>query len=69
MSHTDETETGPHCIKCGRALTDPKSIWRRYGPVCWSKIQRELNTANMREASQIQLTREPGPAQVGEVSE
>ena len=26
------------CKKCGRKLTDPKSISRGYGPECWGKI-------------------------------
>ena len=26
------------CKRCGRKLTAPKSISRRYGPVCWVKI-------------------------------
>jgi len=29
----------PSCQRCGRKLTDPRSIKRGYGPVCWSKIK------------------------------
>ena len=28
--------------KCGRRLTDPKSILRSYGPVCWSRLQTAI---------------------------
>jgi len=27
-----------YCAKCGRVLTDPKSIKRGFGPKCWKKI-------------------------------
>jgi hypothetical protein len=29
----------PNCIKCGRALSDPTSVKRGYGPECWGAIQ------------------------------
>jgi len=35
-------EGGIRCQRCGRALTNPKSIERGYGPVCWQKIEVEL---------------------------
>jgi hypothetical protein len=28
-----------HCKRCGRKLTDPKSVMRGYGPKCWEKMQ------------------------------
>ena len=33
---------GIRCWRCGRPLTNPKSIERGYGPVCWQKIELEL---------------------------
>lgn len=30
-----------NCLICGRKLTDPDSVKRGIGPVCWSKIERE----------------------------
>jgi len=29
------------CGRCGRALTDPASIKRGYGPLCFKKIENE----------------------------
>lgn len=29
------------CGKCGRALKDPRSIKRGYGPNCWQKVKLE----------------------------
>jgi len=29
------------CARCGRKLTDPVSIKRGYGPVCWERVQAE----------------------------
>jgi hypothetical protein len=29
------------CIRCGRKLTDPASIKRGMGPVCWGKSLQE----------------------------
>lgn len=29
------------CLRCKRALKDPKSVERQYGPVCWGKVQAE----------------------------
>lgn len=28
-----------HCKKCGRKLTDPRSIKRQCGPICWKKLE------------------------------
>ena len=30
------------CGRCGRLLTDPKSIARGYGPHCWAILQAEI---------------------------
>jgi len=27
-----------YCARCGRVLTNPKSIKRGYGPKCWERI-------------------------------
>ncbi len=32
------------CAKCNRALKDPKSIKRGFGPICWVKIQEDRKT-------------------------
>ena len=29
------------CRRCGRALRDPDSVARGYGPVCWAKVRAE----------------------------
>jgi len=29
------------CKRCNRALKDPASARREYGPVCWKKVQQE----------------------------
>ncbi len=26
------------CLRCGRNLTNPDSVRRKYGPVCWRKL-------------------------------
>lgn len=27
------------CLRCHRKLTNPRSVARQYGPVCWKKIE------------------------------
>lgn len=27
------------CLRCGKYLTDPKSIARGFGPICWPKVR------------------------------
>jgi len=27
------------CLRCGKYLTDPKSIKRGFGPICWPKVR------------------------------
>ena len=34
----DETK----CARCGRDLKDANSIARGFGPVCWGRVQAEL---------------------------
>lgn len=29
-----------YCNRCGRALTNPVSVERHFGPVCWGKVKR-----------------------------
>jgi hypothetical protein len=31
------TEVYEHCLRCGKALSNPKNRERGYGPVCWRK--------------------------------
>jgi len=31
------------CLRCGRRLTNPKSVERRYGPVCIKKINEPFS--------------------------
>ncbi|MFQ6124606.1 MAG: DUF6011 domain-containing protein [Candidatus Heimdallarchaeota archaeon] len=33
---------GVRCWRCGRSLTNPESIEREYGLVCWEKVEIEL---------------------------
>lgn len=28
-----------NCKRCGKELTNPQSIKRGYGPICWGKLQ------------------------------
>jgi len=30
-----------NCDRCGRLLTDPRSVARGYGPVCWKRLREE----------------------------
>lgn len=30
------------CARCNRGLSDPVSIQRGFGPICWAKHQKEL---------------------------
>ena len=32
------------CKRCNKLLTNPKSVERRYGPVCWRKIGQPFRT-------------------------
>lgn len=32
------------CARCKRVLTDPESIDRGFGPICWAKVQAERKT-------------------------
>ena len=39
--------TGPqefydHCLRCGRGLSNPVSMRRGYGPICASKLMRQM---------------------------
>lgn len=34
------------CIRCGRTLTNPKSIKRGYGPTCYAKRKKIKDTMN-----------------------
>ena len=29
------------CLICGRELTDPVSVERQVGPVCWARLQHQ----------------------------
>jgi len=33
------------CQRCGRLLTNPKSIERRYGIICWKKLGLPLRVS------------------------
>lgn len=40
MSETTSTPTAPAtCARCGRVLTDPRSIGQGLGPVCFRKVR------------------------------
>ena len=43
------------CKRCGRRLTDPESIKRGYGNVCWEKIH-EKHGISVRRASRFLVT-------------
>ena len=38
------------CARCNRGLTDPISIKRGYGPVCWAKAQADKSKEEQRES-------------------
>ena len=56
------------CTRCKRGLTDPISIKRGYGPVCWAKAQADKSKEEQRESGgfydggDIILSRENGYA-------
>lgn len=56
------------CARCNRGLTDPISIKRGYGPVCWAKAQADKSKEEQRESGgfydggDIVLHREKGNA-------
>ncbi|MBE3576915.1 MAG: hypothetical protein IMX00_04420 [Limnochordales bacterium] len=39
------------CIRCGRKLTDPSSVQRGMGPVCWGKSLEEMALLRQEQAS------------------
>jgi predicted nucleic acid-binding Zn-ribbon protein len=44
------------CLRCGRLLTDPKSVMRGYGPVCFGKLFGKT-FRNRKEEKKDNLTR------------
>lgn len=53
----EDKGTGPqelfsHCQRCGRGLTNPISMARGYGPVCITKIMRQLRLEEQIERNQ-----------------
>jgi len=48
-----------NCNRCGKTLTNPKSIDRGYGPVCWRKInspyQRKISFDEMIKKGYVPL--------------
>jgi hypothetical protein len=38
------------CARCKKGLTDPISIKRGYGPVCWAKAQADKSKEEQRES-------------------
>lgn len=54
-----------NCRICGRPLTDPDSVKRRIGPVCWKKLQAEKrkNDQIWKDAQE----RYSGPPRDGEI--
>lgn len=46
------------CKNCHRQLSDPESIAREYGPVCWITIQAPTPTG---DPSQLALEFDPSP--------
>lgn len=38
MANSENTGTTVHCARCGRVLSDPRSISRGVGPVCAKRI-------------------------------
>jgi len=36
-----------NCLRCGKTLSNPKSVGQKYGPICWKKegkkIEKEKN--------------------------
>ena len=37
--------TGRRCGRCGRALSDPASSARGYGPTCWARLLADAKRA------------------------
>jgi hypothetical protein len=42
------------CNKCGRALSNVKSIVRKYGPTCWSKLSITENMEDYLEKGEME---------------
>jgi len=40
--------SGVRCRVCGRKLSNPKSVSRQIGPVCWSKLETSNSADNMK---------------------
>jgi len=41
------------CLRCKRGLTDPESIKRGFGPVCWAKVQAEMETEETKQEQEV----------------
>ena len=53
------------CARCGRALSDPVSIRRGLGPVCYSKFTNETERPNRLEEEQLQIPKQHAKKEVG----
>lgn len=47
------------CLRCNRPLSDPKSIEREYGPVCWGRKQAEDRIQEIEEEDNVILLDDP----------
>lgn len=43
------------CARCNRALKDPESIERGFGPICWAKVQAEDRGMNKGEQMKMDV--------------
>ena len=48
------------CVRCGRALSDPVSVERGLGPVCYSKLTKEVEIPNRDEQLQLENPKRKG---------
>lgn len=58
------------CVRCGRKLTDPRSVQRGMGPVCWTAskgdvFERDLEATPQEWERREQLLRQGGEIDLG----
>lgn len=49
------TTTHTHCLRCGRALTSPRSTAAGYGPTCAAKLRAAARVADLADYKPAQL--------------
>lgn len=58
-----------NCQKCGKKLTDPKSMKRGYGPECWYQLTGETRKGTKKESKTVQEEGLPGQLSITDFPE